>query len=475
MLKNSRRRLPTIKTIALTLLLIVALIAAAIAWTLESMALPPRQFGPLLESRLADSSLAGLGAWVASTFGPLDRGAPTAALPALRVGAQTISVGPAPSGSVVPVSSANNAVRALEHAQPGDVITFAPGTYRFHGRPYLATSSARGVTVRAGKPGSVTLEFALPGGFLVASPDWTFENLHIRGTCDTHAGCEHAFQVIGRGAGFIARNNTVTDFNTPFMIEAAGIAYPDNGIIEHNTISNSSARDTAGAVAAIEVVAASNWTIRSNLVSDFAKARGARTSYGVLVRGGGKDNRIERNIVVCEQRLRSAPGLRIGVSLGGAGSVAAQCRDRRCTPEQVGGVINANLVASCSDEGLQLHRAAASIVTHNTVLDTAGVSVQASESGADVHGNMIDGRIVARGGAALRADDNLDTGVTRLFTGAHPLRALFVAAPAMNLRWRVDAPRREAVALDGVDLCGTARPATPAYGAFEDFSACLTN
>ncbi|MBZ2209152.1 right-handed parallel beta-helix repeat-containing protein [Massilia sp. R798] len=459
----------------MALLLIVVFIAAAIAWTLESMALPPRQLGPVLEGRLAGAGLTGLGAWVARTFNERDRGAPLAALPALRVGAQALSIGPASAGNVVPVEHEEAAIRALEKAQPGDVITFAPGTYRFNGRPYLATSSASGVTVRAGRPGTVTLEFELREGFLIASPNWTFENLHIRGTCDVQAGCEHAFHVIGGGAGFVARNNTVTDFNTPFKIDGNGSAYPDNGVIEHNSIRNTSARDTVGSVSAIELVAASNWAIRANLVSDFAKEKGDRTSYGLQARGGGKGNRIERNVVVCEQRLRGAPGLRIGVSLGGAGSTVSQCRGKRCAAEQDGGVIDANLVASCSDEGIHLQRAAATAITHNTVLDTAGVAVLSPESSATIHGNIIDGRIVARAGAAIDADDNLDTGVTRLLTGAHPLRALFVAADSMNLRWRGDPPRRGAVPLAGADLCGTTRPTDPAYGAFEDFAACLTN
>ena len=473
--KKSRRRSPSVKKIAFFLLAIAVFLAAAIAWTLESMALPPRQFGPYIETRLAGNGFTAMGAWFARTFNDLDRGGPLAGLPPLRVGAQPAPAGPAPSGMVVPVDSADAAIKAIEKAQPGDVITFAPGTYHFNGRPYLATSSASGVTVRAGLPGSVTLEFGLPGGFLVASPNWTFENLHIRGACTTHDGCEHAFHVIGRGTGFIARNNIVNDFNTPFKIGGNGTAYPDNGVIENNTISNTSARDTATAVGAIDLVGASNWTIRANLVTDFAKKKGDRASFAVQARAGGRGNRIERNVVICENKLRRAPGQRTGLSFGGAGSIAAHCRGKRCAPEQDGGVIASNLVASCSDEGIYLNRAAASTVTHNTVLDTAGMKAQWPESGADIHGNIVDGRIVARDGAAVREDDNLDTGVTRLFTGAHPMRALFAASAGLDLRWRGDAPRRDAIPVAGADLCGTVRPTEPAYGAFEDFSACLTN
>jgi hypothetical protein len=279
--------------------------------------------------------------------------------------------------------------------------------------------------------------------------------------------------VIGGGRHFVARNNTITDFNMPIKASGTAPAYPDNGLVEYNTISNTGARDTTGSVGAVEVVAASNWSIRSNLVTDFAKARGDRASIGLQARGGGKANRLERNVVVCENRLRTSPGKRIGLALGGAGSLAAECRGKRCAPEQDGGVIDSNLVASCSDEAVYLNRAANTVVTHNTVLDTAGIAAQWSDSGANIHGNIVDGRIVARDGASLREDENLDTGVTRLFTGAHPLRDLFASSAGLDLRWRGGAPRRDAGSMMGADLCGVPRPAEPAYGAFEDFSACV--
>jgi hypothetical protein len=471
--KKSRRRAPPVKKIVVGIVLLLALIAAAVAWTLESMALPPRQLGPYVEGRMAGNGFAEAGAWLATAFKDLDRGAPLAGLPALRVGAQPAAPVSVMVGTVVLVDSADAAIRAIEKAQPGDVITFAPGAYHFEGRPYLATSSASGVTVRAARPGTVFLEFSLREGFLVASPNWTFENLNIRGACKAHKECEHAFHVIGRGQGFVARNNTLSDFNTHIKASGTAATYPDAGLIQGNTISNGNARKTTTAVSAVDLVAASNWTIRANLVSDIAKAQGDRISYGAQARGGGKGNRFERNVVVCENKLRAAPGQRIGLSFGGAGSLALECRGKRCAPEQDGGVIDSNLVASCSDEAVYLNRAAATIVTHNTALDTAGISVQWSDSGAQIHGNIVDGRIVARDGAVMREDDNLDTGVTRLFTGAHPLRELFASSPALDLRWRGGAPRREVRAATATDLCGAMRPAAPAYGAIEDFAACL--
>lgn len=462
------------KKLALTALLLLLVLASAAAYVLEHANVTPRQLGPYIERRASGHRFAPAGAWVSQQLAALDRGQGTATLPRLRIGAQEAPVQePGRGGTTIIVDSAAEAMKAFSQASPGDVITFAAGTYRFSGRPYLATSSASGVVVRADKPGSVFLEFDLSEGFLLSSPNWTFENLHIRGVCKAHGSCEHAFHVTGKGANFIARNNTILDFNAHFKINGVAGTFPDGGLIEGNTISNTSARRTGNPVSPIDVVGASGWVVRSNLISDFVKAGGDRISYGAFFKGNGKDNRFERNMVVCESQLRGVPGQRVGLSLGGGGTGPAFCRDRRCLTEQDSGVIASNLIVSCSDEGIYLNRAATSTVVQNTLLDTAGIEVRFAESSADVRGNIVDGRIRARDGALLRAHDNRDTGVTRLFLGLHPQRALYVAPERLDLRWDGEAPRRDPDAGVATDLCGVQRPARPRYGAFEDFAACL--
>ncbi|RJG14557.1 right-handed parallel beta-helix repeat-containing protein [Massilia cavernae] len=473
---QKKRRTSPFKKILFTLLTLVLLSAGGVAWFLESAAVPPRQMGPYIERRASGHRFDQLGVLAARKLDDLDRGAGMGDLPPLRIGAQADAVAPARPGQVVMVTTPDAAVKAIEKAHPGDIVTFAPGVYLFSGRPYIATSSAEGVTVRAERAGTVRIELAITEGFLVTSSGWTFENLHIRGACAAQEACDHAFHVVGRGKGFVARNNTITDFNAHFKINGNAGSFPDDGLIENNTISNSSVRATGTAVTPIDLVAASNWTVRGNLITDFIKRGGDRISYGGFFKGGGSGNSFTRNVVICENLLHGARGQRVGLSLGGGGSGPEFCRDKRCLTEQDRGVIEANLIASCSDEGIYLNRSAASTVTHNTLLDTAGMSARWPESTADVHGNIVDGRINARDGALLRASDNLDTGVTRLFTGAHPLRDLYAAPQRLDLRWSEQAPRRDKAGADekaASDLCGTARPATPAYGAFEDFSACL--
>jgi hypothetical protein len=42
-----------------------------------------------------------------------------------------------------------------------------------------------------------------------------------------------------------------------------------------------------------------------------------------------------------------------------------------------------------------------------------------------------------------------------------------------DLSWRSPPPRREKSGVEVADLCAESRPATPVFGAFENFQACL--
>jgi parallel beta-helix repeat protein len=303
----------------------------------------------------------------------------------------------------------------METAQPGDTISFLPGVYRFQGANYLEAKQAgrpdQPITIRAEQPGTVQLEFNLVEGFLVTAPYWTFENLTIRGVCNDHSSCEHAFHVVGKASHFIARNNTLLDFNAHLKINGDGKHFPDDGLIEGNIFRNSTIRQTGNPVTLIDLVGASNWLIQGNQLSDFVKGGNDQISYGAFAKGAGEGNRFERNVVVCENRLRNAPGQRVGLSLGGGGTGAAYCRDRRCITEQQGGVIQSNLIASCSDDGIYINRAAGSVVRHNTLIDTGPLVVRFAESSADVEGNLVDSAILNIDNAVLRHADNRQTSI----------------------------------------------------------------
>lgn len=466
-----------------SLLLLGLLAAGAGYWIVEKVGIMPRQLSPYVAKR-ADKhnpTIMAVGNWAARHLMVSDRGqhdaVPTGAF---RLGAQPQPAVRQASGTavmnVVNVDTSAAATAAIANAKPGDAITFAPGHYRFEGKYVPAShagTEANPIVVRAEQPGSVEMEFAMSEGFLVNAPYWVFENLSIRGVCGGHRDCEHAFHVVGNAAHFTARNNTVTDFNAHFKINGQGGAMPDDGLIEFNTLTSSSIRQTSNPVTPIDLVAASNWVMRKNLITDFSKFEGGRVSYGAFAKGAGKNNLFENNIVICEDKLHAPGSQQVGLSLGGGGTGKEVCRDQRCVTEQDGSIIRGNLIASCSEEGTYINRSATSKIIHNTLIDTAGISVRFPDSSADLEGNLIDGPIRQRDSAILRDTDNLSTSVSRLYLGSHPVRQLFDNGARHTLSGRL--PRRAAApdATGMPDLCGTKPTGPHSYGAFDNFADCL--
>lgn len=474
---SSRKRL---RVLIGSLAMLLALVAAAFVGVTDNINVPPRSLAPYVERRLSDHRplLAQTGRWLARMLNELDRDETRISQRPLRIGTR-LEAASAPVGAtthLVTVASPEQARQAIEHAQPGDVITFEPGTYRFLAGNIDAKQPGRpdaGITVRASRTGTVFIEMANQEGFVVSAPYWSFENLTIRGVCEQHSECEHAFHVVGGATHFSARNNTLIDFNAHIKANGQDRRFPDDGLIENNTISDTAPRQTESTVAAIDLVAVSHWMVRGNLITDFVKAGADRTSYGAYAKGGGSANRFERNAVLCEVLLRGAPGARVGLSLGGGGTGQEFCRDRACITEQDEGAIESNLVASCSDDGIYVNRGAASSIMHNTLIDTGGIVVRFTQSSAEVEGNLVDGAIRSRNGGLLHAGDNLQDGMTALYLGRHPQRALFRDAAALDLAWAAPPPLRKAASPPSEDLCGSMRPSVPVYGAFGDFAACL--
>lgn len=469
----------------LTLLCLMVLVGL-----LEIFQISPR----LLAAHLERSS--SLGETLAHALRQIERGPqiPATIYP-FWIGATTQAT-PLPAGirRIVSIHSSTQAYIAIRQARPGDVLEFQPGTYRFIGQAIPVTqagSETQPIIVRAAQPGSVLLEFDLNEGFWVNAPYWIFENLSIRGICDNDSRCEHAFHIVGQGHHFIARNNTLHNFNAHFKINGTlnrsehqpnkNAYFPDHGRIENNTLTNDHARRTDHSVTLIDLLAASHWRIEGNLIADFIKQGGDHISYGAFAKGAGTDNHFHRNVILCTHRLRGQSGQQVGLSLGGGGSSPRYCRDQACVTEQRDSILSHNLIMSCSDDGIYLNRAAHSIVQHNTLLDTAGLSLRFATTDAVIQGNLIDGTLRTYRGAQLEKADNLLSNTTRLYLGQHPIQTQFINPQpnVLDLRWHSPPPRRTVHLPSPLnpatvrDLCG--RPQQPtAYGAFEDFSDCLS-
>jgi hypothetical protein len=450
------------------------LVAAAVA--VDHLGLAPRTLAPYIEKRSSghNPTIVGLGRFASATLIQLDRGAGASAGPAdlaLTLGAQSRPAGHGKPAGIL-VASPDELRAAIGKAQPGDVITLLPGSYRFDGRAIDANrpgSETAPITVRAVQPGSVKIEFAQVEGFRVSAPWWRFENLAIRGACGNDSDCEHAFHVVGTGRHFASVNNDIADFNAHFKINGVGADFPDDGLIESNTLYNTRPRNTGNPVVPIDLVAASRWTVRANVIKDFIKLEGNRVSYGAFFKGAGSANVFERNLVWCEDKLRGQPGQRVGLSLGGGGTGAQYCRDSKCIVEQQGGSIRANLIAACNDVGIYLNSAADSRIEDNTLVDTTGIDVRFPTSSTQLDGNLVDGPIRSRDGGLLHLGDNRTEPLWQSYLGYHPVRALFRASEEGDFGWRGEAPQR-AGARKGKDLCGGG--AVDAYGAFDSFGRC---
>ncbi|MFL6631194.1 MAG: right-handed parallel beta-helix repeat-containing protein [Massilia sp.] len=445
----------------------------------------PRTLAPYIEKRSSGHHplIENTGRRVAATLVVLDRGAvdvPPVRL-SLSAGAQPRPAGQDAAG--IQVATPDALLAALKAAAPGDVITLAPGTYRFDGKGIGISRAGREdapIVVRSAQPGAVHIELATLEGFVVDAPYWRFENLDIDGVCPADDDCEHAFHVIGNGHHFASVNNTIRDFNAHFKINAAGGRFPDDGLIEHTTLTATHARATTKPVTSIDIVTASGWTVRANLITDFVKRDGNQVSYGAYAKGAGSNNIFERNVVWCEQALRGLPGQRVGLSLGGGGTGTEFCRDGRCITEQEGSTLRANLIFGCSDAGIYLNKAAASRVFDNTLVDTTGIDVRYPASSAQVDGNLVDGPIRGRDGGIVHLGDNRATPLWRAYLGSHPVRGLFRAPEAGDFAWRGDAPLRDEAdegerPAGALDLCGTRRAPPAVYGAFARFTECAAS
>ncbi|MEO8085076.1 MAG: right-handed parallel beta-helix repeat-containing protein [Ardenticatenales bacterium] len=319
----------------------------------------------------------------------------------------------------VDVRTADDLARAIAAAEPGDVITLAPGTYDLP--PKLAATRpgdpAHPITVRAATLGDARLRFASTGGtvvegFHVLTNDWRFENLDIEGVCPDDSLCEHAFHIVGDAERTVVDGCRLHGFNA--MIKGNGAPdgdgvfhWPDDVVIRGTEFFSPAGRKTDNPVTPIDVVGGRRWRVVGNFIHDHFKDGGDHISYAAFLKGNSRDGVFERNLVVCE--LLHKGGLRLGLSFGGGGSSPPRiCEDGTCTPEHQGGVMRNNVIAHCpADVGIYLNKAQGTRIEHNTLYDTAGIDVRFAASDADITGNLVMGKVRQRDGGIARIQSTL--------------------------------------------------------------------
>ena len=366
----------------------------------------------------------------------VERPVPVGPLPTLGKGQQPTSLAPIDSQRPTVTAYARNTeelVTAINTAHAGQTILIAPGIYRINKKIKTGFSGTplQSITVRADQPGQVIIEFNAEEGFFVSHAYWIFENLQIQGVCKSDKDCEHAFHIVGQAHHVIVRNNVIKDFNAHVKINGFSGDWPDHGLIKNNTLTNSLPRNTYVPITPIDLVGASNWQVEDNIISNFIKNDGDKISYGVFMKGGGRDGRIERNLIICTPTDISQPGVRVGLSFGGGTTEFIYCRDKKCATEHTGGLAANNIIAHCNDFGIDINKSKEILIAHNTLINTAGIDVRQEPASATLYGNLLEGQARRRNGAK----SVLQMNETR------PMEKLLINADKLQLSW-LDNPEK---------------------------------
>ncbi len=381
-------------------------------------------------------------------------------LPTLGKGQQAASLPPNTNSSMrLLVSTTDELKQAIENAKAGQVIELLPGRYRITQKLNMryGGTQEQPIVVRAGVPGRVFIDSNSEVGFHITQPYWVFENLNIKGVCSEDRYCEHAFHVVGKAAHTTIRNNHIEDFNAHIKVNGQNGDWPDDGLLEFNTITNNHRRETHYPVTPFDLVGASRWRVADNIVSNFVKGDGDNVSYGIFMKGAGREGRIERNLVICTPKDISQTGVRVGISFGGGGTGKAFCRDRECKAEHTAGIASNNIVAHCNDFGIDVFRSRQITLAHNTLINTAGIDVRVEPASARVYGNLMEGRIRTRHGGQIKSEMN------EIVTMA----AAHQAPDQLELSWQKMPETIPSLLTVPDDFCKRPRPDGTLPGAFE--------
>jgi hypothetical protein len=366
------------------------------------------------------------------------------------------------------VATVRQLLNAIKTARAGDLIEMAPGDYLIKQHAITITTAGTPtapIVLRGSARQVARIKLNSVDGIYVKAPFWRFENLSIEGVCANHSRCEHAFHVVGAGHSTVIRNSTIKNFNSAIKVNGLntgrGRQFPDAGLVQNNAIFNTSVRQTDNPVTPIDIVGASGWVVRGNLIADFAKGGGDQTSYAAFMKANSADGLFERNLVICELNL-IGHGVRLGLSFGGGGSGPDPiCRDSDCSVEHRRGTIRSNIIMRCPrDVGIYLNSAQRTEIYNNTLHQTLGIDVRFPHSNATIVNNILTGRIFDRNQGTSERLRNLVSPMSPWFWQPGPER-WFTNADKVDFNLRETQEilgKGIGVGEDTVDFCGQPRP-----------------
>jgi hypothetical protein len=346
---------------------------------------------------------------------------------------------PAPSGTVIPVSTVSELKNAVAGAGPGSTILVADGTYDLDG-VFLRFDTPR-VTLRSasGDRGAVVFD----GNYITAeiaqivASDVTIADVTLR------EAYYHPIHVMSSDAGhttntLIYNVHIVDPGEQAIKINpTADGYYPDDGVIACSQIELTDAGRShirnSCYTGGVDAHQARGWVVRDNLIEGFWCENGL-SEHGIHFWHGCRDTLVERN------ELRdNARGIGFGLATSGDARTYA---DDACPSanggyvDHYGGTIRNNFVSASRealfaseygfDCGICLWQACGAKVLHNSVASTqapfSSIEWRFDHTDIDLVNNLATHNLRDRGGTA-RLSGNLE----------HQPLSLFVDAPAGDL------------------------------------------
>jgi hypothetical protein len=363
---------------------------------------------------------------------------------------------PPPPGAVVHVSSESQLRAAASNLVSNTTIVLAPGVYVLQDTIYVnGTFTNVGIRGASGNADDVVLRgpgmtnSSIPHGIWVGGnvAGVTIANLTIRDiyyhpiifNAGTQSPLVHNVTLINAGQQFIKSNPNPA---------GGGV---DGGIVQYSIIQyDTTSRDyyTNG----VDVHRGRNWTIRHNLFRNIRAPQGQLAGPAILMWNASSGTIAEGNTFIdCQREI--AFGL-----------------VERTPDDHTGGIVRNNFIyrqpSVAGDAAIGVFDSPGTQVLHNTILGSGTYSSLIEyrfphSTGVQIANNLLDGRILARDGAAATLSGNVTTASAALFVS--PSTGDLHLAPSATLA--ID--RVPVIANASTDWDGRPRP----YGAAADVGA----
>ena len=373
---------------------------------------------------------------------------------------------PAPSGTVVNVSSESQLQAAVQHVASNTTIVIAPGTYVLSSTLYINGTFAN-VTVRGATnnrddvvlvgPGMSTASYGgVPYGIWTGGnvQGITIANLTIRDlyyhpiifNAGTQSPRVYNVHLMNAGQQFIKSNP-----------DGAGGGV-NNGIVEYSVIeyTTTAKNDYTNGV---DVHTGANWIVRHNLFRNIVAPPGMLAGPAVLIWNHSSNSVVEGNSF-----LNCARGIAFGLE-----DVSGN--------DHSGGIIRNNVfyrsAAQPGDVAIQVADSPNTQVLNNTVLvsGTYPYPIEyrfAGTTGVVIKNNLLDGAVLARDAATGTVQNNVTSATSAMFVSA--------STGDLHLKSTATAAIDRGVTVAGVidDWDGEARPigSAPDVGA-DEFSGTI--